>query len=447
MIGSNGSGTGKQKTNDYYISNSVDVRSFYDLNYIYKTNIDHNGNDYCKQHLRYSIPQLIVKQWSNILLGEEPIVTIGDTSNTTEELEIDIKPVLSNVLAYGTTVLIPILVNGTMNYELLDLKDCEYVYDGDKLTYLMYKSIEKVIVNQEIEDKHFINEHFIAENGRYNISKKDQDGNLISIEEFDIDEVLCKIYKYKSNVYTGKPVYYDCINDIISYDDTMSDINRDRELSEKVIYYPQNMVQSSSARQEKGQYGVIPSDDRFRILPVGDKEDQKPIEWYGDFKVDDKMQYINYLLHMISMQSGFGAKYLSYDATTGGIKTAEEVISEKSDLYINKKNNDKLVVEIIKDLLFAKTFLEKDVKIEKQIIDVYCSDSIITNDEKKAQEFREDFLNGIIDQELVLDKLVELGRYKQDEVKKMISRAGMESNVLGLDVEDEVVESEELDVE
>lgn len=428
------------KNNEYYVNDVVDIKKFYDLNYIDKDTIDFKGKTYCKRHLRYSIPQLIVKQWTNILLGENPIVNFGKETKDIEELEIDVKPIISKVLAYGNIVFIPVLVNGVMSYELIDLKDCEFVYQADKLIYLSYNSIEKVKTNGEIEEKTLINEHFLAENGRYNISKKNEDGVLIENFEFDIDELLCKIYEYKSNVYTGRPVYYDCINDIISYDDTMSDVNRDRELSEKIMYYPQNLVSGSSAR-EKGEFGTIANDDRFRVLPVGDREDMKPMEWQGDFKFEEKLKYINYLLHTISLQSGFGAKYLSYDATTGGIKTAEEVISEKSDLYINKKNNDKLTIEIIKDLLFAKTFFEDGVILDKKEMEVFCSDSIITNDEKKAQEYREDFLNGIIDQELVMNKLIELGRYTQEDMKSMINRSGLETNnMLSLDVDNNIEE-------
>ena len=83
-------------------------------------------------------------------------------------------------------------------------------------------------------------------------------------------------------------------------------------------------------------------------------------------------------LNLLSKKCGLGNDRYQFEA--GGVKTATEVISEKSDLYQNLRKHELLLGPAIVDMVKALAFLDGAPKPDVQ---VSFDDSIINDDNTK----------------------------------------------------------------
>lgn len=354
--------------------------------------------------MRY--PYIVVDQWCSKVLSEPPHVQLGDKELLTN---INYKKVLSYTLGYGEVIVIPYFINDKTEYDIIPACDVDYVESDGELKELSYtetvsmyniqtKRWQDVRVNYNylvVNDK---TSQLVVSTGRVqNVDTSEYN----TITEYKYGFIPPFIVKANSLMGLGIPVYAKATGIIDDLNANDYEKFKDRELSRKQVLIPDTRVEKKG--RGLGNIGFVNKKDRLlRLIPGTDTENQMPLFIDGQFNPDKYIKDQNQLLHMLSLSCGFGAKYLSYDETSGGTKTTTEVYSEKSDLYQNKKMHDVTLNEIIKKLFRGYNILSGAEYIDPELLEITFSDNIIQDDNIKKEDALKLYQADAIDQQTLL---------------------------------------------
>lgn len=139
-------------------------------------------------------------------------------------------------------------------------------------------------------------------------------------------------------------------------------------------------------------------------------------------------QGIRLMLNLLSKKCGLGNDRYQFEA--GGVKTATEVISEKSDLYQNLRKHELLLGPAIVDMVKALAFLDGAAEPDVQ---VSFDDSIINDDNTKLDNNIK-----LVQAELKskLTAIMELNGCTEKDAQKELDRIAEENRrVSGSDVD------------
>lgn len=172
--------------------------------------------------------------------------------------------------------------------------------------------------------------------------------------------------------------------------------NNEFSLGRKRIILPLTMAQVKVG-EAQGKPAFDPNDVAFYGLNLGggSADAQKPIDLTGELRIEEHSKGLQDALNYLADGCGLGAdRYESSRA--GGVKTATEVISEKSALYQNLQKHKHVIEKAIKDLCRSlAVMLGKSDTIE---ISVNFDDSIIQDETAKKQQAMLEFQAGLIDE-------------------------------------------------
>lgn len=163
------------------------------------------------------------------------------------------------------------------------------------------------------------------------------------------------------------------------------DIIYDSYINEFDLGKKRIMVPLSMAKIEMGKDGVArpvfdKNDTVFYALPGDRNGENKPDTFDPQIRAQEHELGINKALDLLSFKCGLGTGRYKFE--NGTVKTATEVISEKSELYQSLKKHEIVLESALKGLVKAIGRL-KGVKIEDVNIDF--DDSIIQDKESERQ--------------------------------------------------------------
>jgi A118 family predicted phage portal protein len=163
------------------------------------------------------------------------------------------------------------------------------------------------------------------------------------------------------------------------------DIIYDSYINEFDLGKKRIMVPLSMAKIEMGKDGVTrpvfdKNDTVFYAIPGQRDGDSKPDTFDPQIRADEHDKGITKALDLLSFKCGMGTGRYKFE--NGVVKTATEVISDKSDLYQSLKKHEIVLESALKGLVKAIGRL-KGVKIEGVNIDF--DDSIIQDKESERQ--------------------------------------------------------------
>ena len=153
------------------------------------------------------------------------------------------------------------------------------------------------------------------------------------------------------------------------------------ELGRKRIFIPMSMARIEDASESNPQNRMYKPvfDSRDCVFYALDIEGaQKPIDISFPLRTAEHQTGLRDTLNILSLKCGMGTDRYSFEA--GGVKTATEVISEKSDLFQNFKKHEKTLTEAILGMVQALAFLSNEAVSE---IKVMYDDGIINDDNTK----------------------------------------------------------------
>lgn len=374
-----------------------------------------------KKIFRY--PFLVVNTWVSKILSEEPkIMLLGKKF----DLKIDFRKLVASFLAYGKIIIVPYFQEEELKIKILQIEDVDFILQNDKLKSLSYYEKRKIFVNGNWEEINvyckWTNEN-LQTMYTESIDDKVIEENTMMINGFDFMPPF--IINCSNTTNNGIPVYATATGVIDDLNRNDLEMIFDRELSRKEVLVPSNMIADSVKDWKKysdpndfrslNKLAYVNNSRKYRIMPGTSGENQKPIYVDGKFNPETYSSNRNQLLHLLSLHCGFGSRYLSYDSGSG-VKTATEVISEKSELFQNKKMHDKTLKESIVNIIKAFGQLQA-VEIKEEDIEIIFSDNIIVDDEKKKEEAFALFQAGVIDQRTLL----EFYKFSDEKINEIMS--------------------------
>ncbi|HWT27613.1 MAG TPA: phage portal protein, partial [Mobilitalea sp.] len=197
------------------------------------------------------------------------------------------------------------------------------------------------------------------------------------------------------------------------------DIVYDSYINEFELGKKRIMVPMSMAKIEMGSNGVTrpvfdKNDTVFYAIP-GDRNsaDNKPDTFDPTIRAQEHDLGINKALDLLSFKCGMGTSRYKFE--NGAVKTATEVISDKSDLYQSLKKHEIVVESALKGLVNAVAQL---IGSEIKDINIDFDDSIIEDKQSERQTDKGDLAIGAM---TLLDYRMKWYGETENEAKKHIN--------------------------
>ncbi len=216
------------------------------------------------------------------------------------------------------------------------------------------------------------------------------------------------------------------------------DLVFDSYINEFVLGRKRILVPISMARMAMGQQGdrsetvfvpeFDPSETVFYQMPSDRNSDLKPTEVDMTIRAQEHELGIQRALDLCSFKCGLGTRH--YQFTGSGVKTATEVISDRSDLYQNLKKNEIPVRAAIVRMAQAVAFL--DGMGEDLEVSVDFDDSVIEDANTSIDRNLKLVQGGLKSR---ISAIMEIGKCSREEAQKEIRRIAEEESGTGTEID------------
>lgn len=359
----------------------------------------------------------IAEDWANLSLNEKVDITI---KKKTAEKRINqvlqrnrfrarANQLVELTFALGTGAFVEYTENGETK---IDYIRAGMIYplsiDNGKITECAFAS-EKTTKD---EKQVYLNMH-ILEHGRYVVENHlfRRQGSMLT--EIDLPEgveprvatgsTTPHFQIIKPNIVNnvdlncpmGIPVYANALDQLESVDLIFDSYCNEFRLGKKRITVPVSMIQMKM--EEDGMTTPIFDDDdvEFYAVPAAangsDAGETKIVEHNMELRTDAHSTGIQDALNLLSYKCGLGKD--RYNFQDGQVKTATEVISEKSDLFQNLKKHEILLNDALVGMVQAIAELEglsPDVEVA-----INFDDSIIEDTGAEKMRFMQEISSGV----------------------------------------------------
>lgn len=334
-------------------------------------------------HDRYTMgmAKKVCEDWANLLLNEKVAIDAGEYTNRLNEiLTVNNFLVRANQLieltfALGTGSFVEYMtgdgnvvvdyIRADMIYPLSwdngDITECAFgstrVLDGKEMVYLQ---IHRLGREGENASTYYIENHYIdVKEGKEvvvpeNIIELVDTGSKIPLFQIIMPNI-CNNIDLDSPL--GISVFANCIDQLKG-----CDLIYDSYMNEFVLGRKRILVPISAAKMQMTQDGVTspifdPGDTVYYQMPGDRQNDLKFTEVDMSIRASEHELGIQRSLDILSLKTGMGTGRYQFDSS--GVKTATEVISDKSDLYQNRQKNAIIINTAILGMVAAISFLDK----------------------------------------------------------------------------------------
>lgn len=332
------------------------------------------------------------EDWASIILGEQLHINTG-IKDLDKYLDEEFIPkftiFLEKYMCLGQGLIYPFVDDDLLNNNF---------YVGDEFEVLSFQrnTPKEVIIYHEKYNTKL--KYDVDEDMYYVTHEKTKEGEEDKGFELpDGDEFKGKINYFKPNTANnismtqhGISVYANAIDILRDIDINYTDTGKEFALSRKRLFIPRQLLKSKGV-DEKGNFTnelEFDVEENLYQLIGNDEQGFKLTEFSPDIRVDDYHKQQDKLFNLYGKSVGLTDYYNeSKRGNLSGNKTAKEVISEKSNLFRNKRKHEKIArAELIKVIHNFAELLNKKIKNDKKI-QIEFDDSIIIDDE---QEFEND---------------------------------------------------------
>lgn len=395
----------KEYNKKYY--RPKDWYTYYNYGEVYMQEELNNG-DFCTEvYPRMMTQQMVVSEWANRLFSDDIVVTkrvmtedgegfkYEDLSYNNmimlENKEIDIHPIISDVLAYGE-VLVDIIADENGDKYIYNTHLYEKAMERGELLYAKYQSFYSEYEKGKLIKK---NEYIIlrfenGENGRNVVIRESSVRG--ELERYESDYLPCFILD-SGEIYKGfgQPIYSKVINHIDDADVAFVEKITDRSISRKLLVLPTQMGQSARDRVLKEGKSVSRSNKQNRLFynwNVDEECKAKPEYYNGEFNPQSYIDDINSSLKLIGLGSGLGSGFMSFDSMTG-VKTAEEINGSRKDSKVTLNRLRNIVRTMIKQSIIRILELEINDNFDLEYDVEFISNIYSSLEEERANAQQE----------------------------------------------------------
>lgn len=407
-----------------------------------------------QKRYRLGMAKKVCEDWANLLLNEKVAIKAGNFDDRLKEIleannfQVRVNQLIELTYALGTGAFVEYLdvneqpvidyIRANMIYPLSwdngDITECAFgsvrVVDEKERIYLMI--CRKGII-EDGEDAGF-----------YYIENKYLDadtGDEVELPE-EIEEIVPTGYDKPNfqiirpsicnNVDLDSPmgisVFANAIDQVKGCDLVYDSYMNEYVLGRKRILVPYSQAKIMQEKDGSRQPVFDPNDSVYFALPGDRQEDLKLTEVDMSIRAADHEQGLNKSLDLMSLKCGMGTGRYKFE--TGGVKTATEVISDKSDLYQNLQKNKAPIKAAL--VAMVKTLAFLDNVSDRIEVNVDFDDSII-EDTNTTVDRNIKLVNGGLRSKLTA--IMEINKCSEQEAQKELERIAQDGQITGQDID------------
>lgn len=409
-----------------------------------------------KKETRYRLgmAKKVCEDWANLLLNEKVSIKAGSFNEKLEEIltrnnfEVQGNKLIEITFALGTGAFVEYLdPDGS---ETIDYIRADMIYplswDNGDITECAFGSVKTVNERERIYLQ--IHRKGVFGEGEdpdmYYIENKYLDadtGDEVELPD-DIEELVPTKYdkpmfqiitpNIVNNLELDSPmgisVFANAIDQVKGCDLVYDSYMNEFVLGRKRILVPLSQAKIMQQGEKDAQPIFDPNDTVYFVLPDDRNSDLKLTEVDMTIRSQEHEQGINKSLDLMSMKCGMGTGRYKFES--GGVKTATEVISDKSDLYQSLQKHKIPLTAAIEAMVKALYFMRNHSdEIE---VHVDLDDSIIEDTATTVSRNIELVNAGLRSK---LTAIMEINKCSETEAKKELKRIAQDGQITGQDID------------
>ncbi|MBU9739336.1 phage portal protein [Diplocloster agilis] len=407
----------------------------------------------CKRY-KLGMAKKVCEDWANLLLNEKVAIKAGAFDKRLKEiLEANNFQTRANQLieisfALGTGAFVEYL--DANENKIIDYIRANMIYplswDNGDITECAFGSVRVVDEKERIYLQ--IHRKGIAEDGEnpdmYYIENKYLDastGDEVDLPD-DINDIVPTEYNKPlfqiitpnicNNVDLDSPmgisVFANAIDQVKGCDLVYDSYMNEYVLGRKRILVPYSQAKIMQEKDGGIQPVFDPNDTVYFAMPGDRNSDLKLTEVDMTIRAADHEQGLNKALDLMSLKCGMGTGRYKFES--GGVKTATEVISDKSDLYQNLQKNKTPIKAALVAMVKALAYLE--MGSDNLEINVDFDDSII-EDTNTTVDRNIKLVTASLRSKLTA--IMEINKCSEAEAKKELERIAQDGQITGSNVD------------
>ena len=417
-----------------------------------------NGSVTECERLTMSMGKKIAEDFNKLIWSEKVQINLDDDDKTDmlweildskeNNFSIAFPDLLEKTFALGTGAMVEYLVDGEVKIDYIDADSIlPFNYDN--------KNIKGFIALSQWtegagEDKkcytlltfhEYNNGFYTRKNELYKSSTETSLGKLVNFEDafpnvpqeivYETDEPHFQIItpnitnNFDLNSPMGISVFANSIDKLKSIDIKYDSFAKEYQLGKKRILVDKTAIKSSP--RVNSETGAVTNVSYFdstdqTYVAINGMENQPIKEIDMKLRHKEHIEGINADLSWLGAGVGLGQEFYSFDGKR--LKTATEVISDKSDTYRTKVHHQIIIKEALYGLVKSIMFL---IGMESEEINIVFDDSIIEDTNSEIERGMKLYGAGLISKEKFLTKY--LG-YTEAQVKEEFEKMKEENKII-----------------
>lgn len=409
-----------------------------------------------KKQDRYKLgmAKKVCEDWANLLLNEKVSIKAGTFDKRLKEIfeknnfNVRANQLVELTFALGTGAFVEYL--DAVGNKMIDYIRADMIYplswDNGDITECAFGSVKTVNEKERIYLQ--IHRYGIPEEGEnpdvYYIENKyldAQTGDEVELPE-DIDSIIDTKYEKPlfqiitpnivNNLELDSPmgisVFANSIDQVKGCDLIYDSYMNEFVLGRKRILVPYSQAKIEMEKEGNATPVFDPNDTVYFVMPADRNSDMKLTEVDMTIRASEHEQGINKSLDLLSLKCGMGTGRYKFES--GGVKTATEVISDKSDLYQNLQKHKTPISAALIALVKALYFLECGTDDVEVTVDL--DDSIIEDVNTVIDKNIKLVTNGLRDR---ITAIMEIDKCSEAEAKVKLKRIIEDNNITGQDID------------
>ncbi len=403
--------------------------------------------------LSLGMAKKICEDWANLVLNEKVAIKAGDFDSRLQEIlklnnfRVRANQLIELAFALGTGAFVEYLsgdtividyVRADMIYPLSwdngDITECAFgsyrVQDGEDVIYLQIHRLGDPDAAENPEEYYLENRLVDADSGE----DLELGEDILPIVPTHSIRPLFQIItpNIQNNIDLDSPmgisVYANSLSQLKGCDLVYDSYMNEFILGKKRILVPVSMAKIQMSTDGVAAPVFDPNDTIYYAMPGDNKDDSlKLTENNMEIRAADHELGIQRSLDLLSLKCGMGTG--RYQFTGSGVKTATEVISDKSDLYQNLKKNELPMASAIIGMVEAVAFLDGHGEVT---VNVDFDDSIIEDSNTTIDRNLKLVQGGLRSK---LTAIMEINKCSETEAKKELQRIAEDGQITGQGVD------------
>ncbi|EAG4561793.1 phage portal protein [Listeria monocytogenes] len=424
-------------------------------------NYEHNGNPVNRRQLSMNLPKVTAKYMSKLLFNEKVKINIDDKA--AEEFVLNVLKTngftknMERYIEYGEAMggfVIKVYHDGNKNVKVsFATADCMYPLSNDS------ENVDECIIANSfhknnkyytlLEWNEWQGDVYTITTELYQSDDPNEIGGKVSLKLLfnDIEPIVPlpaltrPTFVYiKPNIANNKnltsplgiSVYANALDTLKTLDLMFDAYYQEFKLGKKKVLVPSSFVKTAvNLDGSTSQY--FDSTDEAFFLYQGDQDaDGKSVKDISvEIRSTEFIESINAMLRIYAMQVGLSAGTFTFDEN--GLKTATEVVSEKSETYQTKNSHSQLIEQGIKEMIVSILEIGKLVKaysgdiVELDTITVDFDDSIAQDEDTTINRYTNAKNQGMIPLKIALQRAWNITDAEAEEWKEEIEKDGQSS--------------------